>query len=103
MPRNREVRATGLRRSELLALRWVDFDEGAGTITVSGKIARIAGEGLRRLDTGKTDSSQRTVALPEFAIDLLIERRGKPFWGEQRMIFPSSAGTCRDPDNFDKQ
>ncbi len=26
-----------------------------------------------------------------------------PFWGQQRMIFPSSAGTCRDPDNFDKQ
>ncbi len=33
--------ATGLRRSELLALRWEDFDEKAGTITVSGKIARI--------------------------------------------------------------
>jgi integrase len=28
---------------------------------------------------------------------------GRPFWGEHRMIFPSSAGTCRDPDNFDKQ
>jgi integrase len=26
-----------------------------------------------------------------------------PFWGQQPMIFPSTAGTCRDPDNFDKQ
>ena len=33
--------ATGLRRSELFALRWEDFDETAGTITVCGKIARI--------------------------------------------------------------
>jgi integrase len=64
--------ATGLRRSELLALRWEDFDEDAGTITVSGKIARIQGVGLRRLDSGKTDSSERTVALPEFAITALV-------------------------------
>jgi integrase len=70
---------------------------------VSGKIARISGEGLRRMDSGKTDSSKRTVPLPEFAITALVERRGRAFWGEHRMIFPSSAGTCRDPDNFDKQ
>lgn len=95
--------ATGLRRSELLALRWEDFDADAGTITVSGKIARIPGEGLKRLDSGKTDSSERTVPLPEFAITALVQRRGRDFWGEQRMIFPSTAGTCRDPDNFDKQ
>lgn len=95
--------ATGLRRSELLALRWEDFDEQAGTITVCGKIARIEGVGLRRLDTGKTVSSARTLPLPEFAIRALVERRGRDFWGEQKMIFPSSMGTCRDPDNFDKQ
>jgi integrase len=95
--------ATGLRRSELLALRWVDFDQQTGRITVSGKIARVSGEGLKRLDSGKTDSSARTVQLPEFAITALVERRGRPFWGEHRMIFPSSSGTCRDPDNFDKQ
>jgi hypothetical protein len=55
------------------------------------------------LDSGKTDSSARTVALPEFAITALVERRGRPFWGEHRMIFPTSAGTCRDPDNLDNQ
>lgn len=95
--------ATGLRRSELLGLRWEDFDEEAGTVTVCGAVARIAGEGLRRLESGKTDSSARTVPLPQFAIAALSERRGRDFWGEQRMIFPSSAGTCRDPDNFNKQ
>jgi integrase len=95
--------ATGLRRSELLALRWADYDETAGTITVSGKIARIAGQGLKRLDSGKTDSSKRVVPLPEFAIAMLAERRGRPFWGQQKMIFPSSAGTWRDADNFNKQ
>jgi integrase len=95
--------ATGLRRSELLALRGEDFDEKVGTITVSGKIARISGEGPKRLDSGKTDSAQRTVPLPEFAITALVWRRGRAVWGEQRMIVPSSVGTCRDPDNFNKQ
>jgi integrase len=37
--------ATGLRRSELLALRWDDDDDGAGTITVTGKVVRAAGKG----------------------------------------------------------
>lgn len=95
--------ATGLRRSELLALRWSDFDAKAGTLSVTGKIARIAGEGLKRLDKGKTTSARRTVPLPEFAITALTERRSRDFWGQQTMLFPSSAGTWRDPDNFDKQ
>jgi integrase len=95
--------ATGLRRSELLALRWEDYDETHATITVSGKIARIEGEGLKRLESGKTDSSERVVPLPGFAITMLGERRGRTFWGQHMMMFPSSAGTWRDPDNFDKQ
>jgi len=95
--------ATGMRRSELFALRWVDFDEDAGTLHVTGKVARIEGQGLRRLDTGKTTSSERVVPLPAFAVAALKDRRGRDFLGEQRMIFPSTAGTWRDPDNFDKQ
>ena len=35
--------ATGLRRSELLGLRWTDFDEGAGVLTVTGKTIRVPG------------------------------------------------------------
>ncbi|WP_232425628.1 tyrosine-type recombinase/integrase [Mycobacterium sp. JS623] len=39
--------ATGLRRSELLGLRWTDYDDEAYTLTVSGKVIRVAGEGLQ--------------------------------------------------------
>lgn len=95
--------ATGLRRSELLALRWADYEERTGTITVGGKLARIEGEGLKRLQCGKTDASDRVIPLPEFAITMLAERRQRAFWGQQAMIFPSSAGTWRDPDHFNKQ
>ncbi|WP_096371285.1 integrase [Mycobacterium ulcerans] len=33
--------ATGLRRSELLALRWTDFDESKQTIAATGNVVRV--------------------------------------------------------------
>lgn len=92
--------ATGLRRSELLGLRWSDFDAEAGTLTVSGKVVRQSGKGLMRVDETKTAAGRRTVPLPVFAVAMLTERRKRPFLGEQPVIFPSSSGTLRDPDNF---
>jgi integrase len=95
--------ATGLRRSELLALRWTDFDAAAGTLTVAGKVVRVAGKGLARIDDTKSDAGKRTIPLPQFAITVLTERRHLPYLGEQTVIFPSTAGTLRDPNNFGKQ
>ena len=95
--------ATGLRRSELFALRWSDFDDQAETLTVSGKLVRATGHGMGRIDETKTPAGTRTVPLPRFAADMLNARRGRDYVGEQPMIFPSTAGTWRDPNNFAKQ
>jgi len=93
--------ATGWRRGELLALRWSDYDKTAGTLTVGGKIVRITGEGLARDDETKTEAGRRTIALPRFAIEVLAARRELPYLGEHPVImFPSTAGTWRDPNNF---
>lgn len=92
--------ATGLRISELLGLRWVDFDKPAATVAVTGKVIRAAGKGLLRLDETKTAAGRRTIPLPSFAVTVLSARRSQPYLGEQPMIFPSTAGTWRDPDNF---
>jgi integrase len=92
--------ATGLRRSELLGLRWNDFDAGAGRLAVSGKVIRETGKGLVRVDETKTAAGRRTISLPAFAVAALLERRELPFLGEQQVIFPSSVGTLRDPNNF---
>jgi integrase len=94
--------ATGLRRAELLAELWTDFDEDTGLIAVTGKIVRAKGKGLVRIEDTKSDAGQRTLPLPRFAIDMLRERRNLPFLGEQTVIFPSTAGTLRDPNNFGK-
>nr|WP_231608919.1 site-specific integrase [Mycobacterium shottsii] len=92
--------ATGLRISELLGLRWADFDEMAATLTVTGKVIRAAGKGLMRIDETKTAAGRRTLPLPGFAVTVLSARRGVGFLGQQPMVFPSTAGTWRDPDNF---
>jgi integrase len=95
--------ATGLRESELLGLLWSDFNADIGTLSVTGKVFRATGQGLQRHDTAKSEAGLRTLPLPGFAIEVLAARHQAPFLGEQRMIFPSTAGTLRDPNNFNKQ
>lgn len=93
--------ATGLRRCELLGLRWSDLDETAGTLGVTGKVVRVTGKGLIRVDETKTAAGRRTIALPSFAIDALRQRRSLPYLGQHPTImFPSTAATWRDPNNF---
>lgn len=92
--------ATGIRRSELLALRWSDFDEKTDMLTVAGKVIRVSGEGLMRVDETKSAAGRRTIPLPRFAVEMLQKRRHLPYLGEQTVIFPSTAGTLRDPNNF---
>lgn len=91
--------ATGLRRSELLALRWSDFDADAGTIAVTGKLVRQRGIGLTRIDETKTVAGRRTIPLPSFAVTVLKDRRERPCVGQQQVIVASSSGTLRDPEN----
>ncbi|OBA85967.1 hypothetical protein A5633_11495 [Mycolicibacterium elephantis] len=95
--------ATGLRRSELLALRWEDVDLDNKVLTVASSVVRLKGQGLVRQDATKGGGA-RSVALPQFAVDAL--RRRKETWqgpNTAGVIFPSSTGTLRDPDNFGKQ
>ncbi|MFM8855855.1 MAG: tyrosine recombinase XerC [Actinomycetota bacterium] len=96
--------ATGMRPAELLGLRWDDFDVAAATLTLTGNVIRVPGEGLRRKENLKTAASRRTMRLPTFAVQTLLERRRKPYLGEQEIIFPSMAGgTFRDANNYSKQ
>jgi integrase len=54
-----------------------------------------------RTDETKSAAGRRTIALPRFAIRMLTARRTLPYLGEHPTImFPSTAGTWRDPNNF---
>ena len=50
---------TGLRRSELLALCWCDFDAEAGAVAVTGKVVRQRRVGLVRVGETKTAGRAR--------------------------------------------
>lgn len=95
---------TGLRVSEVLALRWSEFDPQKKIIAVSGRIVREIGVGLRRTPT--IDSSKGTapeLALPKFVVDMLLERVKQERPNKFDLIFPSNTGTMRDPNNFASQ
>ncbi|MGD0862501.1 MAG: tyrosine-type recombinase/integrase [Candidatus Limnocylindrales bacterium] len=62
--------ATGLRRGELLALRWTDVDETAGTLTVARALARSAAGGYAVAEP-KSRRAHRMIALPALARDAL--------------------------------
>lgn len=63
---------TGLRRGEICALRWEDFDESAGKLHVRRSVIKTGGEFV--LSDPKTYAGQRTIYLPQSTVELLQER-----------------------------
>jgi integrase len=64
--------STGMRRGELLALRWADVDLDGGHVTVRATMNRI--DGALRLDTTKSDRIRR-ISPPPAVIAALREHR----------------------------
>jgi len=60
---------TGLRRGELLALRWRNLDLGSGKLSVVETAYRL-GSGEYRIKEPKTAQSRRTVILPPSLVEL---------------------------------
>ncbi|WP_309707347.1 site-specific integrase [Armatimonas sp.] len=58
--------ALGLRRAEVLGLRWTDIDLEHGRLTVSSQLQQFSGS--YSLQPPKSDSGRRTVALPGFVL-----------------------------------
>ncbi len=96
----------GLRKGELLGLRWSDVDLGAMRFQVTGQVQTIAGE-TKRHDRTKTEDSRRTLPLTPYLevrfreqwAMLQEERRGAR-WHEHMLVFPSEVGTPISPRNL---
>ena len=88
--------ATGLRRGELLGLKWDDIDMTNGTIRVQRQVARIDGEIVEA--PLKTKNSYRTVSIGDDAIEVLKEQR-KKVGREIEYVFPSPNGGPISPDS----
>jgi integrase len=94
--------ATGGRISEVLGIRWEDIDLTAKTVTISGKVNRVPGGGMIRDDFTKT-KTDRTLPLPDFAINMLMARQVAAVGNIYDVIFPSTTGVLRDPSAVSKQ
>jgi integrase len=98
---------TGLRRGELLGLRWSDLKDGV--LTVNQSIERIKGE--LAFKAPKTKTSRRSITLPTVTIQALQEYRAVQ--AEERLklglgrdprglVFTRADGQPLDPDSLSK-
>ena len=87
--------ATGLRRGELLGLKWEDIDFEHGNLRVKRQIARINGEVVEA--PLKTKNAYRTLPLAEDTIQVLKQQRKKT--GSSPWVFPSPTGGPISPDS----
>jgi integrase len=95
----RMMLATGCRVGETLAIGWSEVDLDAATVDVCWRLVRRKGHGLLRLPSTKSGrKGERLVPLPNWAVDMLRERRERIGDGVEP-VFPDSLGGWRDPSN----
>ena len=86
---------TGLRRGELLGLKWSDIDLEKGDLRVQRQIGRIDGKIIEM--PLKTKNAYRTLPLSADAIDVLKAQKNKV--GSSEWVFPSPTGGPMSPDS----
>lgn len=102
---------SGLRRGELLGLRWTDIDFNSETITIAQTSGYVAGTGIY-VDTPKNKTSSRPLKLSRTAFMLLEEYRawqntqrelcGDRWSDKDRRIFTNEEGAPIHPDALTK-
>lgn len=94
----------GLRRGEVLGLRWSDVDFEAKTITIAQALARVGGK-LHFIEP-KTRQSRRRLPLHDGLVAALREHRRRqiearlatgPRWHDRGLVFTTGIGTPLEP------
>ncbi|MBK8903068.1 MAG: site-specific integrase [Anaerolineaceae bacterium] len=89
----------GLRKGEILGLRWQDINFDNNTISVENVVLEINGK--IHLGSPKTKKSKRTVAMPEYVANVLKKYR-KDVGAINGLIFQTSSGKPVSPRNLSR-
>ncbi|QIZ39644.1 site-specific integrase [Saccharopolyspora sp. ASAGF58] len=96
---------TGFRTGEALAVHWHHLDLDTGTVDWAGNLIRAKGTG-NMINDGKTEVSERALALPTWLVAMLRERHvrlAERFGIEPDQltgpVFPNTQGGLRDKHN----
>ncbi|ROT25058.1 tyrosine-type recombinase/integrase, partial [Micromonospora sp. HM5-17] len=99
----------GLRRGELLGLRWADLDLDNGTVTITQTVQRAGGK--LHLQGTKTEDSDSVLPLPDWTWRTLLDHlerqrrerdRLAEIWQDHGLVFPSEVGTPMEPRNLNR-
>jgi len=98
---------TGMRRGELLALRWSDIDFVRGRLLVLHSVDFIVGYGYVE-GKPKTAAGKRTISLPAFLLVMLEEHRAEQRefreaardWNDHDLVFPNFKGGYLHPGHM---
>ncbi len=99
---------TGLRKGELLGLRWEDLDLDDGTAAIRRTLQRLTGHGLTPLPV-KTRTSERRIALPARCAQSLKLHRDRQEaerlaagdnWSETGYVFTTATGNPIEQTNL---
>ncbi|HEX3781929.1 MAG TPA: site-specific integrase [Pseudonocardiaceae bacterium] len=99
----------GLRRGELLGLRWADLDLDEGILKVGQTVQRID-RALVVEEDAKSDDSENVVPLPAFTVRALrdhkkrqaAERLESRVWQDHDLVCPNQIGGPIEPRNFNR-
>jgi integrase len=101
---------TGLRRGELLGLRWGDVDLDQAVLHVRRSLVQSGG--VMGFQEPKTSSGRRTIALDAPCVAALREHRARqaeqrlrmgPLWQDRDQVFATELGTPLQPSNVDRR
>jgi len=99
---------TGLRRGEMLGLKWENVDLDNGTIYIQQQLLQVKEDDKYQLGyyAPKSEKSIRQLPLPKWAIDLLKKHKEKQnkekrdYIEDNGLVFCTTRGTPINPSNF---
>jgi len=101
--------STGMRRSELLGLRWRNIDLDAGTAAIVDTVVMEANRPKLRLGTTKSRRSRRVIAFDTATVTVLREHKARQngerlrageAWEDLDLVFSTALGGVVSPNMF---